>query len=206
MLEIVRIDPPWESDEDGNDPRTVYLRGEMENVEVDDEICGYQVTKIQTGRHDGEPAWQFTLADSLGDREVGRLIVRKDAYRDALLEWTRTFPEPQGTGDEARLEDFLYEAGQLGDIPAGYHFVEARKIDVGDVCRDEMAGYETEETVVGVRYSILTDGSKVFNASGYGLGGVQLGKPMVELRYRMTNSALSGWVEYGLDHMICRKD
>lgn len=206
MLEIVRIDPPWESNEtEDNEPRWVHLRGEMENIEVDDEIFGYLVTKIQAGRHDGFPATQFTLADACGEREVGRLIIRNGAYQDALPEWVRIFPEPQGTGSEARLDDFLYEAGQLGEIPAGFHFIPARKIDVGDVCRDEMAGYETEETVIGVRYG-TTPTHVRGTPENPGLGGVVAGAPMVEFQYAKPDGELSGWVEYGLDHMICRKD
>lgn len=205
MLKIVRIEPPWEDEAADNEPRTVYLQGELQNVEVFDEIAGYMVTKIQTGQHDNHPATQFTLADACGDREVGRFILRNDAYHDALLEWTRYFPQPLGGDGEACLEDFLYEAHNLEDIPAGFHFVPARKIDVGDVCRDEMTGYSTEETVVGVRYG--TTPPEAGGANGKpGLGGVVVGQPMVEFQFKFSDGTLSGWTDYGLDHQICRRE
>lgn len=55
---------------------------------------GYGVRRTNPGQHDGHPATVITLTDSDGDREVGRLVLRNDALRDARLRVTRQFQDP----------------------------------------------------------------------------------------------------------------
>jgi hypothetical protein len=52
---------------------------------------GYTVMRTSPGQHDGHPATTMTLADSDSGREVGRMVLRNDALRDARLEVTRQF-------------------------------------------------------------------------------------------------------------------
>lgn len=56
-----------------------------------DVVAGYEVTSVTKGQHDGHPATVAILADSFGQREVGRLVLRNDALRDAELEVIRMF-------------------------------------------------------------------------------------------------------------------
>lgn len=56
---------------------------------------GYCVMRTSQGQHDGHPASVLTLADSDTQREVGRLVLRNDALRDARLLVTRQFETKQ---------------------------------------------------------------------------------------------------------------
>lgn len=63
-------------------------------------IAGLTLTKIGDGQHDGAPARIFTLADELGDREVGRLVVRTDAGLEETgakeeFEWIELCESPE---------------------------------------------------------------------------------------------------------------
>jgi hypothetical protein len=56
---------------------------------------GYCVIRTSPGKHDGHDATVMTLADSDTQREVGRLVLRNDALRDARLLVTRQFETKQ---------------------------------------------------------------------------------------------------------------
>jgi hypothetical protein len=69
-----------------------------------DVMAGFTVTKVTAGgQHDGHSAHVITLADDMGDREIGRLVVRDDVgYREECLEWFRQFDSPDGLREYVR--------------------------------------------------------------------------------------------------------
>lgn len=100
--------------------------GYSRDVVFTDEVAGYTVIETKPGQHDGQPATTVMLADSMGTREVGRLVIRNDACREEVLTWERYFEEP------ADATDFHYQFETGGMAPAGFERVKARKLDVGD--------------------------------------------------------------------------
>lgn len=83
---------------------------------------GYMVLKTAPARHDGHPATLITLADSDGNREVGRLVLRNDALRDARLVVTRQFED-----DEQR-----YVFTQILEQGPGTDEVKSIQLDITD--------------------------------------------------------------------------
>lgn len=83
-----------------------------------DFIAGFTITGAKSGgQHDGHPAHIITLADDMGAREIGRLIVRTDVpvYKEECLEWERQFESPE-EADRFLLEwsdrDVVYVSSQ----------------------------------------------------------------------------------------------
>jgi hypothetical protein len=64
------------------------------NVEAVD-FGGLEIVSATTGaKHDGKPAISFILADSMGDRPVGRLVLLDiDEWREEIPEFTLWFSE-----------------------------------------------------------------------------------------------------------------
>lgn len=67
------------------------------NSTESDFIAGFTITGAKPGgQHDGHDAYIITLADDMGAREIGRLIVRTDvSFREECLEWERQFESPE---------------------------------------------------------------------------------------------------------------
>lgn len=103
---------------DDNDPFTDWLGG-------------YALRRSLTpSQHDGHAATLISLHDSMGEREVGRLVLRNDALRDARLEVVRIFEFPEardkwikeqeqlaeGTDEVKTVElDFAYDEDDLSE-------------------------------------------------------------------------------------------
>lgn len=104
------------------------VRG-IEDTDADywDWVGGYAVVRTSRATHDGKPATLMVLADSDGQREIGRMVIRNDALRSERLEIVRQFQS-----DEDRAE-FLR---QLTERPAllddSWVKVPARAVLVGD--------------------------------------------------------------------------
>lgn len=93
-----------------------------------DWLGGYMLTRSLTpSRHDGQPATLITLADAMGQREVGRLVLRNDALLDARLELVRIWED-----DKERDAWVAAQSARPEGLPDGYEQVEARTVMVGD--------------------------------------------------------------------------
>ena len=91
-----------------------------------DVVAGYLVKRASSGQHDGHRGTTFALADSMGEREIGRLTVRNDASREEVLTWERHF---YANGDAAR---FLARWQDRDSVPDGFVQCKARQLDDGD--------------------------------------------------------------------------
>lgn len=110
------------------------LQGSADEVEPGDWIAGYIVGTTSTAEHEHRPATRMSLFDSLGDRNVGRLVLQNDALRDAALEFIRPFD----TDDER--DAFISKIENKG-----FGMLEARMVEVGDLVRiDSITGEVSE--------------------------------------------------------------
>lgn len=95
-----------------------------ESDEFTDWLGGYMLTRSPAvSRHDGHSATLITLSDSGGSREVGRLVLRNDALRDARLEVKRIFDKPE------QRDTFVYE---VNERLVGSDEVKTIELDVTD--------------------------------------------------------------------------
>lgn len=120
------------------------------NGEEGDFIAGFSITGSKPGgKHDGFPAHIITLADDMGAREIGRLVVRTDVpfYKEECLEWERQFESPEAATAflkewDARADvytstqDFAFEESS---VDAGIAAVSA-KYGISITVLDENAG------------------------------------------------------------------
>lgn len=159
-IEILTIDQT-DLAADGELPTDVIVGCSPDEISTDadsftDWMGGYMLTRsLTSSRHDGHPATLITLHDSGGDREVGRLVLRNDALRDARLEIKRVFDKPE------QLDSF---AKSLTERPAilddEWVKAPARSILVGDLVflEGDLADDEVNDTtapVTGVETRIL---------------------------------------------------
>jgi hypothetical protein len=59
-----------------------------------DYVAGLTVARVSTeGKHDGHPATIVHLADDMGEREIGRLVLRHElTFKEEIFDWERVFP------------------------------------------------------------------------------------------------------------------
>lgn len=93
-----------------------------------DWMGGYMLTRSLTpSRHDGHPATLITISDAMGQREVGRLVLRNDALLDARLELVRIWED-----DNERDAWVAAQSARPEGLPDDFVEVEARTVMVGD--------------------------------------------------------------------------
>lgn len=85
-----------------------------------DVVVGFDVIRIGDGRHDGHPATVITLADTDGDREVGRFVIRKDAGVDSVLTWERVFENDDDAGDFVEFYEAMKSRPKLSSVTLDY--------------------------------------------------------------------------------------
>lgn len=141
-----------------------------------DVVAGFTVIKATDGgKHDGHSAHVFTLADSMGGREIGRLVVRDDvSYHEECLEWERVFPNP------GELERFVTECEREKAEPV----VTVEQ----DLCWD---GYNSVERCIAEMSAIYGVSLTVVNPRGPGGGW-----PVVNitgLRENVRRALKEGW-------------
>lgn len=107
----------------------IHLEGTVDQLMDGDYVAGYEISGIARARHDDHDAIRFTLRDSQGARDVGRCVLRTDANRDVLTQFTRVFDESD------RLAEF--RKWLENPTPTGYVRREARQLGAGDEAMDE---------------------------------------------------------------------
>lgn len=84
LVEALEMDPAFGMP-------TIKWAGSPAFVEDLDWIAGFQVTDKAAAEHNGKSAFRFALADEMGGRKIGRLVVAMDSMHDAALEWLRVY-------------------------------------------------------------------------------------------------------------------
>lgn len=125
------------------------LYGEENEFGFTDFVAGLTVSKVSDqGKHDGFPATIIHLADDMGNREIGRLVLRHElTFKEEIFEWERLFPIPE------TREDFIAQHEAAINSP----IAESRQ----DLCWD---GYRSIEHAVagtaaefGVSIEVLSE-------------------------------------------------
>lgn len=162
----------------GTEPQTLNLAGTPDEITASadldysyvDYVAGYVVIKTGEAQHDGRPATRLTLADEMGQREVGRLVILNDAAHEERLEWIRWFE------DETDAASFLEDWKNGAFVPAGYVQIPARAVVEGMVVR-EIEGFwdpsesrrprlHRDETIVRVKLLPAPAGQEAHFPSG----------------------------------------
>ena len=145
MIEILRTFSEFEV-EDGH-----WLFGEMPAIEMlcapedirdGDFVAGYQVTDVSQAEHDGHPAVRFALSDEMGQRTIGRLVLRKDAQHDAQVHAFRDF------NSNSERDAFIE---RVNSAPDGFEWRLARTLVGGEFMQYKtVAGEDKLGVVAGV--------------------------------------------------------
>lgn len=128
---LARTTPEFEKFVDLGDGVLVGLSPDTVATDEDnftDWLGGYMLTRSLTpSRHDGQPATLITIADAMGQREVGRLVLRNDALLDARLELVRIWED-----DNERDAWVAAQGARPAILDDTWEQVEARTVNPGD--------------------------------------------------------------------------